>query len=535
MSIPEADIVGKRSRTLLTVSFGGAPFRFHTGAGDVTLAEADGVEHVYSPGLAAVSLETSSTLRMSESISIAAQPTGTTWAREYALSPVGFEYGEAELRHHYDGQSIDDARVILCGLVTSPSYGDSMQPLTFTLDRKMRQAGPIPHPSMRVGAETWTLADIDPEILGATYPLVIGRPGNISGATPCPVTPALLVDFQGVNSTSNKWLVNGVESFPGTVTLHDITAGTSTSLSAISHEDDALGRKVAVLTGVAFGAALGNEYRLEWNGTAGGALNNERTAPVEGLAEVTRYFFQRWSPSTRLDNARLVSEDLDAFKLAFCLNEPTDAWSVIQGHVLSLGVAELRENNDGLYLQYVDLQARSLDSEWRLFASLDDGRKNCEREGMVRAGSGRIVNRVVYRYGIGGQDQRPLRTVILDAEDDANTDARTLPSLLATISQEVYGVQELEAELHTVYEDATATRLAEEEILRSALPRRQIVVVGGPELDSIEVGTIGEYTESELHLDAEIVMLRSKEPAEMGVRLHLLVQDNYVTSERLTS
>jgi hypothetical protein len=511
-----SEILGKRSRALLEVSFGGEPFRFHDGSGDLVVVDGAGNEHVYQAGMGPITPETSAELRMSESIEINAQPTGTTWAREYARG-TRFEHGDAVLRYHYDGQTLESARVILRGKVTSPSYGDPKEPLTFELKRRLRQSGMLPHPSMRVDPETWT-GTIDPEILGATYPIIIGRPGKISGTAACPVTPALLVDFVGTISFMNKWLVAGHECFPGTVTLHDITEGTSTT-ATISHEKDALNRTVAVITGVGFGFALGNEYRVAWDGTAGGVLNDDRTAPIEGVAEVARYFFQRWAPSIAIDQARFISDgaELDGFKVGFALNEPDDAWSVVRGHLLDGPFpAEIGESNDGLYLRYVNLRARKTDVEWELFATPTDGRKNCERQGLIRAGSGRIINRVTIRYGVGGQDQRALRVVVLDRNDENNTDGRTLGSILATVSQEI-------------------SRVGEEILLQSALPRRQIVAVGNPELDAHEVGSIGEYSEDGVHMSGELVMLRAKTIEDATVQNHLLVIDDYVLSERLTS
>ena len=548
MATPRASTLGRTESVLLDLELPGMVLRYTSGSEPISITNAAGRSLLYSPGFSRVSLERSpGSVGSGLPIQIDA-PDGVSWARLRARGHR-FEAMRAVVRHHYDGQTIEEAEAYEWGRVVDPSYGDESQPLTFKIERQLSASGSFPPPSHRIDDQTFAVATIDERVYGSTYPVVFGHPGLVGGSIAAPTTPAYLVLFTTDVATTNRWLIadGRVQAKGSTVTLYDIDDPSITPVALTVKEDkDLLGQWYSYVDSASWGGTTnkGNEFRVAWSTTAaGGVWNARRTAALRGAGEIMLYLLLTYAPWIRIDAGRMEAQRafFDRYKFDIGTTKIVDAWPFILSNILPMLPADIVETSEGIYFQRrrLDATRTSIVGE-RLDSTPNTG--NVYRTTKISGGGGDVANRITLRYGRGGTDQRYLRAVTIDATaNSANTSA--IASRRCAESQRLFerpgrpgsGVRPLELESKVIYDDSTARQVVQDKALELALPPELVKVSGGAELDAVDVNDAKLWNDDDLLVTDRVTVCRRKVISEDVVELTLLLIVAPFGPDRVTS
>jgi hypothetical protein len=524
MATPRAETLGRRESLLLELELPGRVFRYTSGPSPLTVANAAGSEFLYLPGLTRVEVErTPGAVASGPSVSVAPQGVDTwpvLWSRGYR-----FELARATMRHHYEGQVLERAEVYYRGRVVDPGWGNDLDPLTFKIEPQLTRSGSFPPPTHRIDAQTFDPAKIDEEVFGAVYPVVFGFPGKVSGTLKAPTTPAYLVRFDSAIAATNRWLIadGRVHAVGRTVNLHNITTGDTDTLT-VQEDQDLLGQWYSYVDSSGWSANTieGDEYRVAWDGTGGGIWNATRTGPLRGAGEIMLYLLQTYAPHIRIDVGRMEAQRsvFDAYLLDPHTTDVIEVWPFITGNFLTILPADITEGSDGLYFQARRMDApRTAVVGDRFDSTPITG--NIERTSGMSGSGGDVANRITLRYGRGGEDQRFLRSITIDAEAKG-TD---LGSYLCAESQRRFedpdrpgsGVRPLVIESKIVYDDATGSKIVRDKALEMALPPVMLKLRGGTEWDNVDPNDAKLWRAEDLHVEDVVVIVRRKGVIEDGI------------------
>lgn len=541
------DILGRRGRFLLELDLLGRVYRF-ADDGPVDVDTRDGRSARWFGGLVVGDVPRHAT---SLAVEIVAS-TGVDWAK-LAAQGHDLRTGTARLLRWYDGQVLEEAEVLIVGLVADPEWGDQREGLTLSIVRAAWQDHTrIPAADARVSYDTWPVDanyDIDEPAVDATYPIVIGCPGdrawgnnNAAGAT-----PAYLVEFSDAltRSYSSKLLIAGHAVEASSVTVFDLTANVAESC-AVQHTSDLLGRRVAYVTFTATTDLLpgaGHEYWVAWPSTSGGGVpNRTHTGPLRGLGELL--VFLLGDELVTVDRKVRVPVDLgrqeaqrallDQFHVDGAITAGVDVIAFIEAHLVPFFPIERIEGPDGLYYRAIRYDATAAEAIYELEVG-----RNCERTGRIRASSIPVYNRFRLDYAVrnGG---KAMGRVLLTG-DLADTDHH--PDQLCAISQAREarrsggdGVIEWAKTAYMVWEDATAQLAAAHLALKHAIPPTVDQVTGGEELAQLETGDVVLYRDAGTYRDPRVAIVRA--PVYLaggGMQLDLEILERPATWLRRTT
>jgi len=522
----------------------GRVFRYTTAPESVTVTNKAGDSFLYLPGMDPVTLERTPDGVSSVGVSVFSSELDS-WPK-LAARKHRFELMRCTIRHWFAGMVLEEAEVYIRGRATGVAIGTKWDPITFTVERQLRRSGVLPIPAMRIDDQTFTVATIDEKIYGASMPIVVGRPGDVSGSVHAAVSPAYLVLFTSTGSTSNRWLIAGHEVQATTVALYDIDAEITATRTVATDTDD-LGRVYSYVTSVAgFGAPTtneGNEFRIAWDQGGGGVYNDTRTADRRGAGEVLRWLLQTWAPGIDLDVGRMKAYEpiLNAYKLDFAITTPVEVWTFIQSNILPILPVDVVEGSGGLYFQPRRLWASAAMATAHLNATEGDSAQNCSQVGVITT-DGDIFNRITVKFGRGGQDQRQTRAFTVDAKPDSSN-TRVLGSYRCAQSQLLFGdpfvpgsgVRPLEVTTAVVYDEATAAKIAKDMATELAMPRRYLTVMAAEEWNALDVNDVLTITNDDMHLSAEVAVVRAKRATSWGVEIDLQLVESPYDANRLTS
>ncbi len=523
------EALGKRGVWLLDITVAGQLFRFSDIRADVATDDGDSLPYV--GGLDPVSWSMASAgLDASLGVTIRSD---VDWAGMVGRG-VAIERSKGVLRRWFPGQTLERARVILRGLVQRVEYGATHEPLTFSLATlPLEQSDTIPPSQALVSDETWPLvqAGFDSKIAGAAYPIIIGQPG--SGAFPA--TPGLMVDLTSILRTS-KLMIAGHRVQATEVTIYDLTDTPEQAVRPVQEVKDGLGRLVSFVdfTGApppSLRQAPDRKWYVGWDVGQGGLKRD--TELLRGAGDVLLYFLEHFT-RIPVDRGRMVSQTarLNAYKIDAYINKAVNAWQWLQREVIPLLPVIQRETSDGLFFQYINWRATSTDAVRRL----DAGSGQIERSGPVRTTGGDVYNEVTVSYAPFATSQRYRRRRVVTAKDGkmstdpvSGTDSRVSGSYLAQVSQAQFGVRPLEVQSSAVWDDATASRIAQDKIAELAIPKRAIAYTAGPELEGLEVGSVVLLNDPEVAIiDEPAILMDVVVGAGQSVALTLVVLDQQV-------
>lgn len=524
-----AEVRGKWGAWLLDVTIGGQTFRFSDRA--VSVSDTDGNPVAYQPGLEPVSW---SLAKAGPEASIGLTVSSDhDWAK-MAAAGISLERCSGVLRRWFPGQSLEAARIVLRGITQRVEYGPRLEPLTFSLATlPVEQSDILPPPQAVVSSETFPviLSEFDEKIEGASYPVIIGAPGDAGGsADGLMATPGLLVDYTAANANS-RVLIAGHAVQASTVTLYDATDGGIVKESrTVQLVPDGLGRQVSVVdfSGAAIlSEDVGRKWYVGWNATNGGLVGFDGGI-LRGAGDVIWYFLTRYT-RIPVDVGRMRAETsrLNRYKIDTYINRSVDAWTWLQQEVIPLLPVLQRETSQGLFFQFIKWDADSTDA----VAEIDADTARLDRVGSVKLSGSEIHNEVTVSFAPFATSQRYRKRKIVTADygktsidGQTTTDARVTGSRAAQLSQRLYGVRPLEIQTSAVWDEETAGRIALDKVAQYALPKRAISYEGGSELEGYDVGSIVLLTDSEIYVDRAVALITDIRIGNR-VRMSLLLLD----------
>lgn len=216
--------------------------------------------------------------------------------------------------------------------------------------------------------------------------------------------------------------------------------------------------------------------------------------------------------SVPVDRGRWAAAEgyLNRYLFDFVIDAQVVPWDFARQNVLPLLPVSIVTGPDGLYGVVWRYDATAADA----VAHLDTGTDlEIERSSTVTADRSNIINRITVKYGKALRTGRWLAQVTLDADD---TDG-AIPDLYCALSQRRYQrpdgqplVVEKVIEAVCVYDDATATAIAQWHARAFALARRRVsYTVSEARYGWMERGAIVTLTDADLYIDAQLCIVES--------------------------
>ncbi len=506
------------SRHLLTLDLGGYTLRL---SDDPTTVDGD----VYGPGL-----DVGSVGRIVDRVGITIdgwEPTPDGWGAW--ISDVGpLEQRAARLYWHRDGETLEQARLLIDGVAVDVQYGGPGEALDFELQRQTGDMELMPSPTAVITEEDWsTAAD---SAIGKWPAIIFGYPGSTGTG---PVLPCVPVLYVSVGGTEFLAVANG--SIAGTTCTVFRAVGTGGytiwSNAAISEQTKS-GRIVSVIQGVSgapasFHTEDGSYYLgfTDTNANHGGVANWDGSVR-RGAADVLLWCLEQYSTAA-VDRGRwnAVAGWLNAYQIDAYVNAPISPLEWIGRAVLPYLPVRLRQGRSGLWLQPHRYAAVAADAVRELSADRGDVRR-----------SGRVGVRdpvytrfsISYRLGVSGyMAQRalgPLPGVLnvspygYDEKEYGRGDLR--------LSEGRFGQRTADhIECPITWDHATAARVLNDQADRYGWPKRAIQYVGPMELEHIDPGQVIMLTDSELGIASALALVEEVTVSLDEVALDLTVLD----------
>lgn len=546
-ALAASDIPGRTCHWLLDLDVGGRTYHFSADAVDV--ATHSGEVLAYEPGLGALEVTRGED---PTTVAIVLATGGVDWAR---LVSRGLDLATctAILRRWYEGQVLEEARVIVAGRVTEPTYGSVHEPLEFSVERVgWDETATVPPPAAVIDTRTWPLAgqvDLlgnpaelapDEAVIGAVYPWPFGRPamaanGTFWGATvgsfnlTGPGSPAYLAELgPGVlTERLSKLVFAGFEIEATEVHITNATGGPrdtgNSEVLPVRYTNDRLGTRVAYVSAndaITLRMTAGCEYWVTWHDTRGGGkLNDAGTGLMRRAGEISSFLLR--SAGRPVAVGRMAGTALDNFLLDFALTDPITPESWIQEHLGAFLPLVQRECAEGIWFDLWRYDATEVDVE----AHLTVGERGVERtSGVTYTPLDEIVNRITFKYApvLGGE---PAKTITITGSGTPDLEADELGSRVCQVSEARYGVRPITVECMVIADDGSATLAATALATWRALPRRRVSVSGGLDLDVLDVNSVVSFTDAELYLSREIAIVRSITLGLTSVSLELELID----------
>lgn len=582
-----------RRHWLLDLEVGGLVVRL---AGEaLVVVDAAGTSYEYAAGLADPGISLGSVVGVGEASVAVIVETPTDWAllvsRGYSLDQC-----PAVLRRWEEGTALERARVVIRGRTSEPVYGAVGDALTFSISRSIRaDAREIPGARAVVDDTTWPptgsgsfIGGPADNAIGATYPLVIGCPGGMAGATPYPVVPVPIVEYQGYESSlltiviRTAWLGGHASAVRVRVVGKDPPLATPRRTAPDPNDpfatppaptdgppdeaqfdrnnlalmEDAIGREMHVLTepypffagevGPATGWGIDKIYiGFRDDTTYGGGILTRRRELMRGAGDVIEWVLLD-QYTGKVDKGRLaaVRGYLNRWKIDTYINSQTNAWDWLESEILPLVPVEMREGAEGIYPAVVRYDLTASDARGVVDATPGSG--NASRASSVSLTGDAIANELSIEFRpTGERDAGWLERRILTARPryvttpgirpswDATTelDYRVAGSPLCAVSQARYGVKPLDIKAGAVWDVDTALLTLRMLAARLAWPRRKIRYETVPDLERLEVGDAVLLTDPDLYLDGAVAVVYDSTPGETVCTLDLMVLDNPVTGD----
>lgn len=451
---------------------------------------------------------------------------------EVVARGAALELARVVIRRWWPGQTLEQARVVLRGRVTSATYGGRGEALELTCQPEAvaaSRAAMIPPATAQVLSEssaadegtavTWPISGplyFAPSVsLGRYYPWVIGLPGD-AGPGAIAWDAVLATSVEGAPASSQLWLCIAGHRVQATeVRIKDALdprpfAGAQ---ATVAYATDGLGREIAYVDAVAAGLTVNVEeggYRVGYSIDHGGGLVGTDGRLIRGVGQLIDYIHREWVQGSSLDIGRHAawSAQLDQYLIDTYIDDPVDALEWLSNIISTLPIDRI-DGPSGYYWR-----PRLIDpalARPRANLSADAGTVSRETS-IIRDGVEGVVNEVVVEYGRARNSSRKSRSVTAEAGKLSDTPTwfgwlddvdRVLPSLYAARSQSMYGVRQVRVEFPT-YDDTTALRIAEQILVDGAIPHRRVTYRGGYELESLEPGDAITLTDSGVGLSAAV-------------------------------
>ena len=544
ITVPLADIDGKRGMWLLDFNVGGLPFRFAESR--VVVLTEDGEQLQYSEGLGELELSVVQDAEPTQRVTISSS---VDWALLVAQgNPL--DLGRATLRRFFTGQTFERTRVQLRGDIESPGYDKKGADLVFTIaERPNRLADPIIRPHGRIDEDTFPISGgmfhIDEKSGDSRpYPTVFGYPGQLPNKV-VPAVPVPVCEARNNNSATRVVLTRG-EADASDVDLWKLNDGVDTDTRPVSLVRDLLNVQLSTAT-------VGNSLSQMQDGgiyyagfsfaNGGGVLRPDRSGPLRGAGEITRFIMNRFIRRVGLDSRfDAVQDILDQWKIdTYVDGEDVSWWEFLTNELWPLLPVVQVRGPDGIYLEVIDFAAEERDTRFELNA---DRRAVTRVPGVETVGGEDIANEITLKYAPrrdSGKFHKEL-TVSGDAgflqtrQFLEPSSRRVLSNVFCRRSQDLYGATRRDIRTtHMIWDRATAGLSLNWWAARDGIPRRRLRYRGGHGLESVPPWKPIVIRDSELHLDGAIGWLEDIIAGPAGDEAIVIIQDHPHIGTRATT
>ena len=517
-----AELVAAAPVWLLELTFAGRAFRFSSELVDISDADSNVLS--YEGALGEVEFDEGFDL-FSEAPSLPSVsfevffPAGVSVA---ALVGQGhaLDGAKGELSLHLPGNAYEDRSIRIQGTLSEPVYGDSGEPVAFSLESLPFEDGAQWPPAGAVVSET-TWPDRDPQAEGLYYPTIIGKPG-IFGASALSATPALFVDDPAASAT-NLFLVAGHHVTATSIKINDIDSGDTKVVSVVNSTDN-LGREIARIDlddgDPAPNAVLGHTYYAKWTEGGGGVVNYTGDGPLEGAGDVIRWLLERSTLDVDVGRTIAAADLVNGYKLAGYIDTAVSPYAYLQ-QVLELVPVSMASGPGGIYPIAWRLDAGSADAVEALEAG-----PRLSRESGVGYGSTEIANeiRIEYAYWLSRDYHRGQLTLTGDEVD--GTDPDIFSTVYSRTSQSRYGKRSKTITTDLVYERATAAAILKWQARAFGLPSRTVTYSADLSLGWLERGDVVTLTDPEISLSSQVCLVQAIQWSGNSLSLTLtLIED----------
>lgn len=525
-SLPDAAI-NDAAQLLLTLRIGGAvmrltdgqaisvstrntnsdgPYRFDSGLQPVT-----GIER-------SVSWFSGAAPQQSVSVSIVS----TRDLAQVASWGVALAQGTAELAQIYSGQEWEDRRVLVYGCVSDVLYGDVGEVVQFAITEQPEDdRSTIISSTQRVTSDTFPRADsvaargaayvgtnerMDPNVLGQSYPVVIGRPGvgaqlrtagTIAGYNVNAV-PALYVERTDSNVTvaDHVYLLAGHALEATTVAVRNVTEGEEYDVT-VATGVDRLGQLFSYGTpDINANIPTGDNAELYCTYDDGGGLPDPYgPGDLRRADHIIQWALE--NSTLRIDRSMLPRlECLRSYVFDGFINDPAlSNWRWLADNILPLLPVSVGVGADGVYVAPWNHRATERDA----VAYLEEGRNFSTFTPISGSGIDGVVNDLTIEFGqnieTGGYAMwRQLTGKRETVETGTNYIAES-PWFRA--SRTAFG-HRVGSKIQTgyVWDPATAEQILQWQARAYSFPRLSMGGMVGREFDWLQPGDVVSLTHS---------------------------------------
>lgn len=426
----------------------------------------------------------------------------TDWG-ELEARGESIEWARATLRWWYrtpaarlggtaDGQLLEQALLVMSGVVVSPEYGSPSAPtrLVATIDQRAAvRAQTYPDIDAVIDDVTWQnengIRVVGANAVGTYYPTVIGYPGSGDGpwSEPFIAVPVPMVDCDGTGDT--KFLLGFDQPIDAaTVWIFDgdsadvYTAGQTEVLGeqlTVASGADLQGRAVsfANVNGTASNVVLPSEDHAYYagfsNDTGYGGGVTWRGELLRGLGDVILWALERARVEVDYDQQEGQRTVLNRFKLDTYLAGTQDLERWVDTQLVPLFPLRRMRSGRGLWYRYDDWQATAS----QVVAWLDVEAGHLAPTTALQTIRGALYNRFTLEYAFNPLRGTYFQRRVLDAELPTLYTGRYIPSPACRASQNRYGVLEKPpVQTGLLWSNSTAALVLQAWAARDALPLR---------------------------------------------------------------
>lgn len=495
---------------LLTVEYAGATWRWSTR--EVEVETEDGQALAYLGGLGEVELDEELDL-FGDSPAVLSMPCEVFWPEDVArLVALGHDLGAAtgEFALLREGDAWENRVVLVSGRVVEPEYGDTGEPVTFSLEREPDEdGGAIPEPEAAVkNGVTWAASASGVE--GAPYPFVFGQPGPFvtadGTADDGSASPAYVLSSTG---PSRYVIVAGHATETGyngdTVDIYNEDLADRETGCVCSHDRDLRGRLVtvaAVPTVWTAATPWKTDHKLwtVWTDSRG-ALCTSRDAAIAGAGDLLVALLER--STVEVDRGALASAAayLNRFLVSGYIDDgsPPSAW--IRDNLTPILPVSLANGPRGLYPVVWRYDATAADAVDELVVG----------RGLIRTKpvaytepEGGIVNEITLSYALRARLDEYARSRTITGDPTKLGEPDVLTSMQARQSWSRWGGRSDALETDIVYDTATADLILLTQILRRGFQRREVELQADYRYDWLRRGELVLLTDADVHMRRQL-------------------------------
>jgi len=471
--------------------------------------------------------------------------TGVDIAREVARG-ASLYTASAELSQWWPGQAWEDRRVLVQGRITEPLIGAVGEVFAFAISEgDGEDSHLIPPTTAIVGTQTLPTRSVgatgntiisDNNIVGATYPLVIGAPGQtietISTGTyqyDTPASPVLFVerDQAGGGLISDYYLlisygVADVNYRAGNVKIFNLTDTTKTFTDTTAKLPDKLGQMFTFVipNNISLIPAEGDELWCSWDPTEGGGLQDPYgEGPLRSADHVIRWALDQ--SSLRVDRgeaSRLGS--LSSIKIDGYINAPVSPWEWLSKEILPLLPVSAVSGPGGVYVTVWDFDATAADAVLVLEEGL-----NCERvTPLAQTSTDDVVNHFTFRFAVNASNGVYSQHRVLTGEPTPEEagDEYVLRNYWCRRSQSIWGVRQTDIRTNYLYDTGSAEQVLTWMARFRSFPRRMCGYQLGREHDWLRPGDVVALTDGGLSISGQAAWVESVTASAGGIVVALV-------------